>query len=44
MIIDPVKVDWKKVLRKLKDAGIEHRIITGGNILQHDAIKYYDAR
>jgi len=26
----------------LKEAGIEHRIITGGNILRHDVIKYYD--
>lgn len=31
-----------KVLKKLRDANIEHRIITGGNILRHDVIKYYD--
>lgn len=31
-----------KVLKKLKNANIEHRIITGGNILRHDVIKYYD--
>lgn len=36
------KIDRKSVLQKLKDAGIEHRIITGGNILRHDVIKYYD--
>lgn len=43
MIINPQwKVDRKNVLRRLKDAGIEHRIITGGNILRHDVIKYYD--
>jgi|SRR3990172_4632236 len=43
MIVNPpLKVDRKKVLLKLKDAGIEHRIITGGNILRHDVIKYYD--
>lgn len=43
MIINPaLKIDRKKVLQRLKDAGIEHRIITGGNILRHDVVKYYD--
>jgi len=43
MIINPeTKTDRTKVLKKLKDAGIEYRIITGGNILRHDVIKYYD--
>lgn len=43
MIINPAwKVDRMKVLQKLKDASIEHRIITGGNILRHDVIKHYD--
>lgn len=43
MIINPKSgIDRKKVLQKLKDANIEHRIITGGNILRHDVIKYYD--
>jgi CDP-6-deoxy-D-xylo-4-hexulose-3-dehydrase len=43
MIINPeLNIDRKKVLQKLKDAGIEHRIITGGNILRHDVIKYYN--
>ncbi len=43
MIINPgLKIDRKKVLQRLKEAEIEHRIITGGNILRHDVIKYYD--
>lgn len=43
MIIKPeLKVDRKKVLQRLKDAAVEHRIITGGNILRHDVIKYYN--
>jgi len=43
MIINPeLNIDRKKVVQKLKDADIEHRIITGGNILRHDVIKYYD--
>lgn len=43
MIINPeLKIDRKRVLQKLKDANIEHRIITGGNILRHDVIRYYD--
>lgn len=43
MIINPkLKIDRKKVLQKLKDADIEYRIITGGNILRHDVVKYYD--
>lgn len=43
MILNPQSnTNRKKVLQQLKDAGIEHRIITGGNILRHDVIKYYD--
>ncbi len=43
MIINPdLGINRKKVLQRLKDANIEHRIITGGNILRHDVIKYYD--
>lgn len=43
MIVNPeLKIDRKRVLQKLKDADIEYRIITGGNILRHDVIKYYD--
>ena len=26
----------------MKEADIGHRIITGGNFLRHDAIRYYD--
>lgn len=29
-------------LRALQEAGIEFRIITGGNFLRHDVIRYYD--
>jgi len=32
----------EKVLKKLKDADINYRIITGGNILKHDVAKYFD--
>ncbi|MBW7940867.1 MAG: DegT/DnrJ/EryC1/StrS family aminotransferase [Candidatus Kuenenia stuttgartiensis] len=43
MIINPkLNIDRKKVLQKLTAANIEHRIITGGNFLRHDVIKYYD--
>ncbi len=35
-------IDRKEVLKKLTEAGIEFRIITGGNILRHDVCKYYD--
>jgi len=43
LIINPdSKIDRKKILQRLKEAEIEHRIITGGNILRHDVIKYYD--
>jgi len=43
LIIDPKSgLDRSRVLVALKKAGIEHRIITGGNILRHDVIKYFD--
>lgn len=43
MIINPeMSIDRSKVLQKLKDANIEYRIITGGNILCNDVVKYYD--
>lgn len=43
MIVNP-KTGLKRedALEKLKTAGIDHRIITGGNILRHDVIKYFD--
>ena len=43
MVINPESgLDRRKVLEKLKEAGIEYRIITGGNILRNDVVKYYD--
>ena len=43
MIVNPASgLERKAVLEKLKAAGIEYRIITGGNILRHDVVKYYD--
>lgn len=43
MIVRPeLKYSRKKVLDLLRKAGIEHRIITGGNFLRHDVIKYFD--
>ncbi|MBI5236209.1 MAG: DegT/DnrJ/EryC1/StrS family aminotransferase [Deltaproteobacteria bacterium] len=43
MIVNPASgISREAVLTRLKEAGIEHRIITGGNILRHDVIKYYD--
>lgn len=35
-------IDRKKVMNALKDADIGYRIITGGNFLRHDVIKYFD--
>ncbi len=34
--------DRKRVMQALKDADIGYRIITGGNFLRHDVIKYFD--
>lgn len=43
MIVRPDRgLDRDRVLSRLKEAGIEHRIITGGNILRHDVARYYD--
>ena len=43
IILNPEKyIDRKLVFDSLKDAGIGFRIITGGNFLRHDVIKYYD--
>ena len=43
MIVDPASgLERKQVLERLKGAGIEYRIITGGNILRHDVVRYYD--
>lgn len=43
MIVKPEGgINRYKVLKKLKRADIQHRIITGGCILRHDVIKYFD--
>lgn len=43
MIVKPGQtITREKVLEALKHAGIEYRIITGGNFLRHDVIKYFD--
>lgn len=43
VILNPeLQVDRGKVMSALRDAGIGYRIITGGNFLRHDVIKYFD--
>ena len=43
VILNPARTpDRKRVLAGLKEADIGYRIITGGNFLRHDVIKYYD--
>lgn len=43
LIINPNSgIDRLKVFEALKKADIGYRIITGGNFLEHDVIKYYD--
>lgn len=43
MIINPNStVKREEVFKALKDAKIGYRIITGGNFLEHDVIKYFD--
>ena len=43
MIVDQhYGLERKKVLSALSEAEIEHRMITGGNFLRHDVIKYFD--
>jgi CDP-4-dehydro-6-deoxyglucose reductase, E1 len=43
IILNPaMKLERAKVMQALKDADIGYRIITGGNFLRHDCIKYYD--
>lgn len=41
MIVNP-GTDRGAVLNALKKAGVEYRIITGGNMLRHDVTKYFD--
>lgn len=43
VILNPKQgLNRKKIMDALKAADIGYRIITGGNFLRHDAIKYYD--
>lgn len=43
IILNPkLNIDRKKVMNAMKQAGIGYRIITGGNFLRHDVIKYFD--
>ncbi|MBI4404666.1 MAG: DegT/DnrJ/EryC1/StrS family aminotransferase [Deltaproteobacteria bacterium] len=43
VILNPkYKIDRAQVMQKLNDADIGYRIITGGNFLRHDVIKYFD--
>jgi CDP-6-deoxy-D-xylo-4-hexulose-3-dehydrase len=43
MIVKPGQaLTRQRVLEALKAAGIEYRIITGGNFLRHDVVKYFD--
>jgi len=43
IIVNPKRsVDRKRLFEALKKADIGYRIITGGNFLRHDVIKYYD--
>lgn len=43
IILNPKRnIDRKRVFEALKKADIGYRIITGGNFLRHDVIKYYD--
>ncbi len=43
VILNPkFNVDRKRVMNAMKQADIGYRIITGGNFLRHDVIKYFD--
>jgi CDP-6-deoxy-D-xylo-4-hexulose-3-dehydrase len=43
IILNPdLKIDRRRVMQALKDKDIGYRIITGGNFLRHDAIRYFD--
>jgi CDP-6-deoxy-D-xylo-4-hexulose-3-dehydrase len=42
-ILNPsIGIDRTRVMRELDKAGIGYRIITGGNFLRHDAVRYFD--
>lgn len=43
IVLNPrFRPDRTRTLKALKDADIGYRIITGGNFLRHDALKYFD--
>jgi CDP-6-deoxy-D-xylo-4-hexulose-3-dehydrase len=43
VILNPdFPIDRAKVMKGLKEAKISFRVITGGNFLRHDVIKYFD--
>jgi CDP-4-dehydro-6-deoxyglucose reductase, E1 len=43
MVINPSSgIDRKIALQLLKNAQIEYRIITGGNMLRHDVVRFFD--
>lgn len=43
IVLNPeLLLDRARILRALKAAGIEYRIVTGGCFLRHDVIRYYD--
>jgi len=43
VILNPaLAIDRAKVMAALKEADIGYRIITGGNFLRHDVIRYFD--
>jgi CDP-6-deoxy-D-xylo-4-hexulose-3-dehydrase len=43
IILNPgLRIDRGKVMNALKEADIGYRIITGGNFLRHDVIRYFD--
>jgi CDP-6-deoxy-D-xylo-4-hexulose-3-dehydrase len=43
IVLNPdLRIDRGKVMAALKKADIGYRIITGGNFLRHDVIKYFD--
>ena len=43
IILNPVRQpDRAKIMSAMDRAGISYRIVTAGNVLRHDVIKYYD--
>lgn len=43
VLLNPTRgYDRKKIWKGLREAGIEFRLITGGNFLRHPVIKYFD--